>query len=265
MAYTRTRDWATVDYYALLGVRTDATDDEIARAFRVRAKQMHPDAGAPIADGERFKEVTLAYEVLSDFRTRRDYDAVRAGYLPQRRQAQAPDTFFVPGVPGAPPPRFRAATPKQFHWTTRLAWLAFVGGLIVTMLGLGMSTFIVGLQRHDSARRAGRIAVTATHVVEKKRDRLVFPTSNGTVLDVPYPSTVNPGVPGKTQRVLYNPKHPTDVIADESYAARDITLWIVAIKLLIGGPVFTVLGVRALRRLRKAEAAEATATATAAR
>jgi curved DNA-binding protein CbpA len=249
VAYLRTRDWATVDYYGLLGIKSDATDDEIARAFRVLAKQMHPDAGAPIADGERFKEMTLAYEVLSDHRTRRDYDAVRAGYIPRPRSYGETD---VAPVPGAPPPRFRAAQPKPGGWTPRRAWISFIGGLLVTLLGIAMSCFVIGLQRHDSARRAGRVAVTASHVLEGGRDRLRFYATGGAVVDVPLPNTVNPGIPGNTERVLYNPRHPTDVIADESYAARDITLWIVAIKLLIGGPVFAILGWRALRRLRRA-------------
>jgi hypothetical protein len=48
--------------------------------------------------------------------------------------------------------------------------------------------------------------------------------------------------------VLYDPDDPRDVIADESHVARDITLWIVAIKLFVGGPVFAVLGRRTLRR-----------------
>jgi hypothetical protein len=252
VAYLRTRDWATVDYYGLLGITSDATDDEIARAFRVLAKQMHPDAGAPIADGERFKEMALAYEVLSDHRTRRDYDAVRAGYIPRPRGYPQPDV--IP-VPGAPPPRFRAAEPKALAWTPRRAWMSFVGGMLVTVLGIAMSCFVIGLQHHDSARRAGRVEVNANHVIEAGQQRLRFATTNGTVVDVPLPNTVNPGIPGDKERILYNPAHPSDVIADESYAARDITLWIVAIKLLIGGPIFAILGWRALKRFRNASAA----------
>jgi len=257
VAYLRTRDWATVDYYGLLGVKSDATDDEIGRAFRVLAKQMHPDAGAGTGELERFKEMTLAYEVLSDHRTRRDYDAVRAGYLPRPRAYTDAESAFVPG--GAPP-RFRAAQPKPLGWTLRRAWISFIGGMLVTMLGIAMSCFVIGLQRHDSARRAGRVEVDANHVIEGGRERLRFNTTNGKVVDVPLPNTVNPGIPGNKERVLYKPAHPTDVIADESYAARDITLWIVAIKLLIGGPVFMFLGWRALKRFRNAPAASGTAT-----
>nr|WP_062340131.1 molecular chaperone DnaJ [Herbidospora sakaeratensis] len=62
------------DYYATLGVRRDASQEEIKKAYRRLARELHPDVNPDPATQERFKEITAAYEVLSDPQKRQMHD-----------------------------------------------------------------------------------------------------------------------------------------------------------------------------------------------
>jgi molecular chaperone DnaJ len=68
----------TKDYYRILSVAENETQDEIKKAYRKLAKQFHPDANPndPTA-AERFKEISEAYSVLSDDAKRKQYDQMR--------------------------------------------------------------------------------------------------------------------------------------------------------------------------------------------
>ncbi|NKZ05017.1 molecular chaperone DnaJ [Actinomadura latina] len=62
------------DYYAILGVRRDASADEVKKAYRRLARELHPDVNPDPETQEKFKEITQAYEVLSDPKKREMYD-----------------------------------------------------------------------------------------------------------------------------------------------------------------------------------------------
>ncbi len=62
------------DLYAVLGVAHDATPEEIKRAYRKLARELHPDVNPDPSIQDRFKAVTAAYEVLSDADKRQMYD-----------------------------------------------------------------------------------------------------------------------------------------------------------------------------------------------
>lgn len=71
------------DLYGLLGVTPTATEEEIRSAYRKIALECHPDRNPedPVAE-QRFKEVSEAYEILSDQRGRAEYDRLTAASSP---------------------------------------------------------------------------------------------------------------------------------------------------------------------------------------
>ncbi|NUR06208.1 MAG: DnaJ domain-containing protein, partial [Nocardioidaceae bacterium] len=63
------------DFYEVLGLSRDADQSEIQRAYRKRARTLHPDVNKDPRAEEEFKELSEAYDVLSDPDQRRRYDA----------------------------------------------------------------------------------------------------------------------------------------------------------------------------------------------
>ena len=98
MASTRVRDWATVDYYALLGVDPDRRRRDHHPRVPRAGEASHPDAADDAAGAERFSDVAAAYAVLSD---RADAPRVRPGACRELGGPRARTPTPVAGRPQA--------------------------------------------------------------------------------------------------------------------------------------------------------------------
>jgi DnaJ-class molecular chaperone len=102
------------DMYGLLGVARDASADEIKKAYRKIARELHPDVNPDPAVQDKFKEVTAAYEVLSDPQKRQQYDMGGQGFnggfgggFGGGGFSDIMDAFFGGGGNRGPRPRMR--------------------------------------------------------------------------------------------------------------------------------------------------------------
>lgn len=234
----------TEDLYGELGVERSATREAIAAAFRARARELHPDAHpAGAADEERFKRVTRAYGVLSDPVQRARYDA---GLLSGPRPAPTADPAPVPTATKGRP----TTKPGTARFTRRAARWTVPTSIVLMLLGVAAGVWVVSLQRSDAALRARGIATTATVVDVNGERRLEFTTRDGRTVRAVEQTKSGEQQSGLGAQVAihYDRDEPTTIVTDAAHTGRDVTLWIVAAKLVIGGGVLLVFALRRLRR-----------------
>lgn len=128
-------------YYEILGVSHTATEDEIKKRYRKLAREYHPDVNKGAGAEEKFKEINLAYDTLSDSLKRADYDQTLSDTgVRGARPAPAPSG-------GRPAPSSTAESPYRQQMIraalTRVFVMAALAGLLGGLLRVGLA-YIVG-------------------------------------------------------------------------------------------------------------------------
>ena len=127
------------DYYAMLGVSPTASMVEIKRAYRKLAVKYHPDKNpAPEAEA-LFKEINVAYDVLTDWEKRKMYDLkwenpfVRVETPAVKKH---PDPKYRPKPPGYRPPRRHTIRDTMAQYLPYFMWICYAGVAFGLLLGL---------------------------------------------------------------------------------------------------------------------------------
>jgi len=177
------------DYYAILQVNKTATEDDIKKSYRKLARKYHPDVNSNNKKAEElFKEVTEAYEVLSDAEKRKKYDQ----YGPYWKQSVQQDSWKTTTPTGVPFDGFDFSRYNDFQeFINEL--LGKVGNPTNSTGGGYYNPSGWNTENSTGARTTSEANIRLTfsealHGVQKKLQ------INGEIIDVPIPAGVKTGI-----------------------------------------------------------------------
>src|SRR4249920_66502 len=129
----------TRDYYGVLGVASNASQDEIKKAYRRLAKRYHPDANQnDPKSADRFKEISEAYQVIGDAEKRKQYDDMRRlGAFGFGGGASSGGARRGPSPGGARPGQGGAGAGGAGGFDFDIGGLGGLGDLFSSMFGAG--------------------------------------------------------------------------------------------------------------------------------
>jgi hypothetical protein len=118
------------------------------------------------------------------------------------------------------------------------------------VLGLLAGAWVISLQQRDADLRANGVAARALVVSVDGERRLEFETTNGRLVRAAESVKTGEEQPAVGSRVSihYDRDDPTTIVTDDDHTGRNVTLWIVAVKFVLGGAVLVGFGVHRLRR-----------------
>lgn len=174
------------DYYEILGVPENASEEEIKKKFRELAKKYHPDVGG---DPEKFKKILEAYRVLSNKKLRQEYDFRRKFYTvytaSNRQSQQYTTTTNYQNVQDNYDENNETQSNKILFLSGEVKKKIFVGVMALLLFSLGKSVYLnlirkeVGKSVVENFIRKG----IANFAVEKEKNSVLTPDSVSEIFD----------------------------------------------------------------------------------